>query len=611
MKTLVTALKRLLIGRPLKSTELGEQKLSKTKALAILSSDALSSVAYGPEQILIVLVTLGAAALWYSLPIAVGILILLIALILSYRQIIYAYPRGGGAYMVSRENLGADFGLIAGGSLLVDYILTVAVSVSAGADAITSAFPILHDHKVEIAVAFVLLITLLNLRGITESASILAYPVYLFVFALIIMIGVGLFNIGSGVVPAENHTSIGTPVAGISLFLLLKAFASGSSALTGVEAISNAIPNFRDPAPKNAAKTLVSMGLILAVLFSGITFLAYYYGITPSARETVVSQIASQTFGRNWMYYFIQGTTALILVFAANTGYSAFPLLAVNLARDKYLPRMLSNRGDRLVFSNGIVTLGVAAIILILIFKGNTEHLIPLYAVGVFIPFTLAQTGMMLKWLREKPANWVTKFIINTIGAFICFVVTMMFFITKLTQVWPVFIFLPIIIILFHQIRKHYEAVGEQLRIQEAASAVPIQGNIIVLPVSGITTVVENSLNYAKSLSPDQIIAVYVGFDRENIIKFEEKWKKVHPDIRIVTLYSYYRSIVGPLSKFIDFVNKKANENHYNVTVIIPQFIPKKGWHYFLHNQSSLMIREFLLLRKNVVVSTVPFHLKK
>ncbi len=611
MKTLVTALKRLLIGRPLKSTELGEQKLSKTKALAILSSDALSSVAYGPEQILIVLVTLGAAALWYSLPIAVGILILLIALILSYRQIIYAYPRGGGAYMVSRENLGADFGLIAGGSLLVDYILTVAVSVSAGADAITSAFPILHDHKVAIAVAFVLLITLLNLRGITESASILAYPVYLFVFALIIMIGVGLFNISSGVVPAENHTSIGTPVAGISLFLLLKAFASGSSALTGVEAISNAIPNFRDPAPKNAAKTLVSMGLILAVLFSGITFLAYYYGITPSARETVVSQIASQTFGRNWMYYFIQGTTALILVFAANTGYSAFPLLAVNLARDKYLPRMLSNRGDRLVFSNGIVTLSVAAIILILIFKGNTEHLIPLYAVGVFIPFTLAQTGMMLKWLREKPANWVTKFIINTIGTFICFIVTMMFFITKLTQVWPVFIFLPIIIILFHQIRKHYEAVGEQLRIQEAASALPIQGNIIVLPVSGITTVVENSLNYAKSLSPDQIIAVYVGFDRENIIKLEEKWKKVHPDIRIVTLYSYYRSIIGPLSKFIDFVNKKANENHYNVTVIIPQFIPKKGWHYFLHNQSSLMIREFLLLRKNVVVSTVPFHLKK
>ncbi len=611
MKTLVTALKRLLIGRPLKSTELGEQKLSKTKALAILSSDALSSVAYGPEQILIVLVTLGAAALWYSLPIAVGILILLIALILSYRQIIYAYPRGGGAYMVSRVNLGADFGLIAGGSLLVDYILTVAVSVSAGADAITSAFPILHDHKVAIAVAFVLLITLLNLRGITESASILAYPVYLFVFALIIMIGVGLFNISSGVVPAENHTSIGTPVAGISLFLLLKAFASGSSALTGVEAISNAIPNFRDPAPKNAAKTLVSMGLILAVLFSGITFLAYYYGITPSARETVVSQIASQTFGRNWMYYFIQGTTALILVFAANTGYSAFPLLAVNLARDKYLPRMLSNRGDRLVFSNGIVTLGVAAIILILIFKGNTEHLIPLYAVGVFIPFTLAQTGMMFKWLREKPANWVTKFIINTIGTFICFIVTMMFFITKLTQVWPVFIFLPIIIILFHQIRKHYEAVGEQLRIQEAASALPIQGNIIVLPVSGITTVVENSLNYAKSLSPDQIIAVYVGFDRENIIKLEEKWKKVHPDIRIVTLYSYYRSIIGPLSKFIDFVNKKANENHYNVTVIIPQFIPKKGWHYFLHNQSSLMIREFLLLRKNVVVSTVPFHLKK
>lgn len=611
MATLVTTVKRLLIGRPLKSTELGEQKLSKMKALAILSSDALSSVAYGPEQILIVLVTLGPLALWYSLPIALGILILLLALILSYRQIIFAYPHGGGAYMVSKENLGANFGLIAGGSLLVDYILTVAVSVSAGADAIASAFPLLHDHKVTIAITFIILITLLNLRGITESASVLTYPVYLFAFALLIMIGVGFIHICSGTVLASNHISVGTPVAGISLFLLLKAFASGSSALTGVEAISNAIPNFKDPAPKNAAKTLAAMGLLLATLFCGITFMAYYYGIIPNSRETVVSQIASETFGRSWMYYFIQATTALILVLAANTGYSAFPLLAVNLAKDKYLPRMLYNRGDRLVYSNGISTLGVAAILLVIIFQGKTEHLIPLYAVGVFIPFTLSQTGMMLKWLREKPSNWLIKFLINTIGAIICLTVTMMFFITKFVQVWPVFIFLPIIMFIFLQIRKHYDSIGEQLRIKEAVSEQSISGNIIILPVAGITTVVENSLRYAKSLSADQIIAVYVGFNRESILSFEEKWQKLHPDIRLVTLFSYYRSIIGPLAKFIDLVNRKAVERNYKVTVVIPQFIPKKGWHYFLHNQSSFMIREFLLLRKNIIVSTVPFHLIK
>ncbi len=330
---MVSSIKRFLIGRPLKSTELGEQKLNKTKALAILSSDALSSVAYGPEQILIALAGVGAIAYWYSIPIAVGVLVLLTALILSYRQIIFAYPHGGGAYVVSKENLGMNPGLIAGGSLLVDYILTVAVSVSAGTDAITSAFPSLHAHNVIIAVIFVILITILNLRGVTESASVLAYPVYLFVLALFILIGVGIYNILTGHVSPTLHAPIGTPVAGISLFLLLRAFASGSSALTGVEAISNAIPNFKDPAPNNAAKTLLAMGALLAVLFSGIVFLAYYYGVTPSKEVTVVSQIAEQTFGRNFMYYFIQGTTALILILAANTGYSAFPLLAVNLAK--------------------------------------------------------------------------------------------------------------------------------------------------------------------------------------------------------------------------------------------------------------------------------------
>ncbi|WP_439742091.1 APC family permease [Bacillus pseudomycoides] len=608
---MVSTIKRFLIGRPLKSTELGEQKLNKTKALAILSSDALSSVAYGPEQILIALSTVGALAFWYSIPIAIGVLVLLTALILSYRQIIFAYPHGGGAYVVSKENLGVNPGLIAGGSLLVDYILTVAVSVSAGTDAITSAFPSLHAHNVIIAIIFVLFITILNLRGVTESASILAYPVYLFVLALFILIGVGIYNIVTGEVSLNLHTPIGTPVAGISLFLLLKAFASGSSALTGVEAISNAIPNFKDPAPKNAAKTLLAMGSLLAVLFSGIVYLAYYYGVTPSEEVTVVSQIAEETFGRNFMYFFIQGTTALILILAANTGYSAFPLLAVNLAKDKFIPRMFTVRGDRLGYSNGIIILGIASILLIIAFQGQTEHLIPLYAVGVFIPFTLSQSGMVVKWIREKPQGWILKLTINLTGAIISFIVMSMFFLTKFSQVWTVLIFLPVIIIVFHRIRKHYEAVGDQLSLRTCEPIVPIQGNVIIVPVAGMTHVVENSLNYAKSLSPDQVIAVYVSFEREDEKKFEEKWKKWQPEVRLVTLHSHYRSIIQPLTKFIDTVQYKASESNYRVTVVIPQFIPKKGWHNILHNQSSLLIRAFLLYKRNVVITTVPYHLKK
>ncbi|MCM3677499.1 APC family permease [Peribacillus simplex] len=608
---MISLIKRMLIGRPLKSNELGEQRLNKKKALAILSSDALSSVAYGPEQILIVLITVGAAAFWYSIPIAVGVLILLTALILSYRQIIFAYPHGGGAYVVSKSNLGVNPGLIAGGSLLVDYILTVAVSVSAGTDALTSAFPTLHSFNVEIAIVFVIFITILNLRGVTESASILAYPVYLFVLALLILIGVGIYNILTGGVSPELHTPIGTPVAGISLFILLRAFASGSSALTGVEAISNAIPNFKDPAPNNAAKTLMAMGALLAILFSGIVFLAYYYGITPSGEVTVVSQIAEETFGRNFMYFFIQGTTALILILAANTGYSAFPLLAVNLAKDKFIPRAFLIRGDRLGYSNGIIILGIASIILILAFQAETEHLIPLYAVGVFVPFTLSQSGMMVKWLREKPHGWVPKFIINTTGAVISLTVTLMFFLTKFSQVWSILIFLPIIVFVFHKIRKHYEAVGDQLRLTTCEPSATIDGNVMIVPVAGMTHVVENTLNYAKSLSPQQIIAVYVAFEREDEKKFGEKWKKWQPEIRLVTLHSHYRSIINPLTKFVDTVENKAREGNYQVTVVIPQFIPKKGWHNILHNQSSFLIRAFLLFRRDVVVTTVPYHLKK
>jgi len=602
--------KRFLIGRPLKSTALGEQKLNKLKALAILSSDALSSVAYGTEQILIVLATIGSIAFWYSIPIAIGVLILLTALILSYRQIIYAYPHGGGAYVVSKTNIGINAGLVAGGSLLVDYILTVAVSVSAGTDAITSAFPALHQYTVIIAVILVIFITILNLRGVTESASILAYPVYLFVLALIVLISVGVFKIATGQAPASLHTPIGTVAPGITLFFLLKAFSSGCSALTGVEAISNAIPNFKAPAAKNAATTLVMMGAILAVLFTGITVLAYWYGIAPKHNETVVSQIASDVFGRNYVYYFIQGTTALILVLAANTGFSAFPLLAFNLASDKYMPRMFLMRGDRLGYSNGIMTLGIASIILIIAFQGKTEQLIPLYAVGVFLPFTLSQTGMIIKWLREKPAGWLPKLLTNLVGALISLSVLLIFFITKFTQVWSVVIFLPIIVYIFHCIHKHYDSVGEQLRINPNEIPHKIEENIVIVPVAGITKVVEQSINYAEAIG-DTVIAVYVAFDKESEIKMQQKWKEWKPDVRLITVVSSYRSIMRPITKLIAIIQDKAVENHHSVTVLIPQFITKKSWHNILHNQSSVLLRIYLLYKKNVIVSTVPYRFKK
>ncbi|PKR84141.1 APC family permease [Heyndrickxia camelliae] len=604
-----SSIKRLLIGRPLKSHELGEQKLSKLKALAILSSDALSSVAYGTEQILIVLASVSTLAFWYNIPIAAGVLFLLLALTLSYRQIIFSYPQGGGAYLVSKENLGVNPGLIAGGSLLVDYILTVAVSISSGTDAITSAFPALHPYSVEIAIFLVILITILNLRGLTESASVLAYPVYLFVFAIILLIIVGAYKVATGQISPNLHPHIGTPVAGISLFLLLRAFSSGCSALTGVEAISNAIPNFKDPAPKNAATTLAMMGGILAVLFSGITFLSYWYGIGPKADETVVSQIASHTFGRNYVYYFIQAVTAIILVLAANTGFSAFPQLAFNLARDKYMPRMFTMRGDRLGYSNGIIFLSVASILLIIGFKARTEHLIPLYAVGVFIPFTLSQTGMIIKWVKQRPSGWVLKLIINLVGALISFLVFAIIFVTKFHQVWFVVIFLPALVYLFHKINKHYRAVGEQLRCSHQV-AEKINGNVFIVPVSGITTVVERSINYAKSLT-NEVIAVYVAFDREDEKRMEQKWAELNNGVRLVTLHSSYRSIIYPLCKFLETVQTKVAEGGYMVTVLVPQFIPKKRWHTILHNQSALLIRARLLWSKDIVVATLPYHFKK
>jgi amino acid transporter len=605
---MVTKLKRFLIGRPMKTTALAEEKLTKLKALAVLSSDALSSVAYGTEQILLVLMAVGFSALWYSIPISIAVLGLLVILILSYRQTIFTYPSGGGAYIVAKENLGLPFGLVAGGSLLVDYILTVAVSASAGTDAITSAFPSLHDHRVLIALLMIAALTILNLRGITESASILAYPVYLFVIAILVLIAGGAYQLLSGAVPFSGPT-YGVAINGITVFLLLKAFSSGCSALTGVEAVSNAIPNFKAPAERNAAATLFMMGAILGTMFIGISLLAYWYGISPNPKETVVSQLAATTFGRGAVYYFIQAVTAMILFLAANTAFSAFPLLAFMLAKDKFMPHMFMVRGDRLGFSNGIIVLGILSALLIIVFHGDTENLIPLYAIGVFIPFTLSQAGMMKRWITKKPSGWFVPFLINTVGMLTTLTITLIFVITKFLQVWMVFLFLPAVIIGFRKIHQHYQDIAAELRIDIATEKPVIKGSVIVIPVAGVTKAVSHSIGYAKSLT-DNVVAVYVGFDDDSIEKMEKKWEEWNPGVRLIVLRSQYRSILKPLVKFIDTVEwKKADTDH--VTVLIPQFITKKWWHNILHNQTSLLIRAYLFTRKDVTIATLPYHLQK
>ena len=601
-------MKRILIGRPMKSAELDAEKLGKWKALAILSSDALSSVAYGTEQILLVLVAAGFAALWYSVPISIAVLGLLVILIFSYRQTIFAYPTGGGAYIVAKDNLGTTSSLIAGGSLLVDYILTVAVSSSAGTDAITSAFPVLHDYSVVIALMMIVFLTIMNLRGVTESASVLAIPIYLFIFSIAVLIISGGIKFLTGGMEAAAP-EFGTSLSHVSMFLLLKAFSSGCSALTGVEAVSNAIPNFKQPAEKNAAGTLMLMGCILGVMFIGITLLAFGYGVKPDPHATVISQIAEATFGRGWMYFIIQGVTALILFLAANTAYSAFPLLSFMMAKDKYMPHMFMVRGDRLGFSNGIIFLSVMSALLVVGFKGNTESLIPLYAVGVFIPFTLSQLGMMIRWIKVKPSGWQMKLLVNTVGMLTTLSITLIFIFTKFTQTWVIFIFLPLVVYVFMRIHRHYCNIADELRIDIKLDKPAHKGNTIVIPVAGITRVVMNTISYAQTMS-DHVVALYIGFDDESIRKMEQKWEEWNPGVRLVVIKSRYRSIMGPLKKFIDTVEWKTAETDH-ITILIPQFITKHWWQNVLHNQTSFMIRAYLINYKDVIVTTVPYHLNR
>lgn len=600
--------KKIILGPPLASAEIHEQRLSKRVALAVFSSDALSSVAYASEEILLVLVTAGMAAVQLSLPIAVAIGILLLILISSYSETIRAYPSGGGAYIVAKENLGKLPGLVAGASLMTDYILTAAVSIASGVAAITSAFPMLYPYRIGLCILFLLIVTLANLRGVKESGFIFSIPTYLFVVAFAALLVVGFyryfFDPPSAVLSVEHYPPA---TSALGYFLVLRAFSSGCAALTGVEAISNGVPAFRPPESRNANITLVWMGFILFALFLGITELARLYHILPKGHETVVSQIARHVFNGGFFYYLIQVSTALILILAANTAFADFPRLASLLARDGYMPRQLSSMGDRLAFSNGIILLGVASALLIILFNANVHSLIPLYAVGVFISFTLSQSGMVVHWWKLRGKGWFRKILINGTGATATFIALLVIGSTKFTHgAWMVVVFIPVLILMFAAIHRHYHEIVDQLHPQ-LGDLLPPKVHRVIIPISTFHKGTAKAISYALSIS-DDVRAIYISLDPERTKKIRDIWSHWCIDIPLVILDSPYRSIIRPLLDYIDKLQQE--EPDQLITVILPEFVAAKWWQQFLHNQTALLIRGILHFKKGVTVTSVRHFLE-
>jgi amino acid transporter len=613
-------LKRIFVGRPLSTADQEHQRITKKVALAVFSSDAISSTAYATEEILFV-TALGASSLVLGLdvlvPIAAVVAGLLAIVITSYRQTIHAYPSGGGAYVVSRENLGEMPSLVAGGALLVDYILTVAVSISAGVAAIVSmpTFEGLREHRVELGLVLIVFISLANLRGVKESGRLFAVPTYVYIAILTALVAVGLgkefFDWFGGIdqIPFDAEKFEGAREVGgdLGLFLILKGFSSGAVALTGVEAISNGVPAFRRPESKNAANTLVMMGLILGSLFFAVSVLARHLHPYPSHDETVFSQLGRQVFGSGFFYVVLQLATAAILVLAANTAYADFPRLSSIIARDSYLPRQLANRGDRLVFSNGIAVLALAAGLLIIAFGGITNALIPLYAVGVFTSFTLSQTGMVRHHLRLREAGWKRGTVINAIGASGTFVVLIIVAVTKFTGgAWVPLVVIPMIVLLFKGIHRHYTGVAAALRVPTDYRPRRMNHTVIVL-VGSVHRGVLEALAYARSLAPNNLLAVTVVSDEEEQERIERQWAQRGIDIPLEIVHSPYRELTRPVLAFVDEMDSRYSNDV--VTVVIPEFVVPHWWSHVLHNQSALFLKGRLLFRKGTVVTSVPYHL--
>jgi amino acid transporter len=603
----VHVLKRILLGEPLSTAQARHERLSKVTGLAIFASDNLSSVAYASEEILRVLVIAGPAALNMSTPIAVAIAVVIAIVIYSYRQTILAYPQGASDYIVAKDNIGPAAGLTAGSALLIDYTLTVAVSVSAGIAALTSAVPALYPFRTWLCVGAITLIAVGNLRGLRESGRLFALPSYLFIGGLLALLAVGFTRYASGGAPEAAARAAAEPVAAVTAFLILRAFASGAVALTGIEAVADGVTAFKPPEVVNARTVLAVLAVIMTVLFVGTTALADLYDVVPREHETVVSQLARVVFGTDAVYYYIQAVSMLILILAANTAFADFPRLAFFMARDGYLPRQFSNRGDRLVFSNGVVMLAVVAAGLVIVFDGDTHGLIPLYAVGVFTSFTLSQASMVRRWLRLRPARWQWRVAISTLGAVTTGVVLVVVAATKFVDgAWIVIVLIAILIMTFVAIRQHYQDVARQLSLEGYGAPAEMTHTVLVL-VGDLHRGVVEALQYAQALSPSAK-AVYVETDPERTRRLEEKWGRHGLGVPLVVLNSPYRSLLGPLLEYVDHLTGRPGK--HVVTMVIPEFIPARWWQHLLHNQTALLIKGALLFRRNVIVTDVPYHLK-
>ena len=617
-----------LFGSAIETNQAHNQTIGKLVGLAVFSSDAMSSVAYAPQEILLMLAVAGVGAIHYALPISMSIVILLAILTISYEQTIHAYPGGGGAYIVARDNLGEIPALIAAAALLTDYILTVAVSVSSGVAQVVSAFPALYDHRVLITVSLVMFVMIINLRGIKESGATFAIPSYFFIIMMYLVVGTGLFRLifgGLGTVVDPPEAELIAQLQPISVLLILRAFANGTTALTGVEAISNGITSFKEPRSKNAGITLIWMAFILGSLLVGITFISQTIQAVPSEAETVISQLVRTVYGdRNILYLLTITGTTLILILAANTAFSGFPWLGAMVANDGYLPRQLTFRGSRLVYSRGIAALSLIACALIIIFQASVTRLIPLYAIGVFMSFTLSQAGMAHRWQKSgqlKPGEekkergsmlyydprWVLKMIINGFGAVTTLLVVGIFAVAKFAEgAYIVIILIPLLVFIFWSIHNHYKGVAKRLSLEHYGAPARTNRHRVILAVAGVHRGTLAALRYARMLS-DDITAVHVSIDPDEAERLSQKWETWGDGCRLVILDSPYRLFIEPLLEYIEEIDDQCLPNEV-ITVVVPQFIPKTLFGEVLHSRTADTLRKVLLNRNGVVITEVPYQ---
>ena len=612
---MINRIKELVFGSPLPTFELRGIKLNKIRALAAFSPDALSSIAYANQEIYLALLAAGAVGLSQALPIGLVIVTLLGIVALSYAQVIHGYPSGGGSYMVARENLGMLPGLIAAAALMIDYVLTAAVSLTAGVDAIASAFPVLLPYRVFLALGILVLLTMANIRGLKETGTLMSLPVYLFLGTFLAMLVYGLYHLLK-VGPINLAATAPLPSMALSTILVLHAFAAGCTALTGIEAISDGVPAFKPPEIKNAQKTLLVMAVLMAVLFVGSIGLTQFFAIIARPNETILSGLARYLLGSGPAYVLVQFTTMAILAVAANTSFAGFPRVAAILAGDRFLPRQLTNLGDRLVYANGILILSGVTAILIVVFKGNSHALVPLFAIGAFLAFTLSQTGMVVHWLRSRERGWLIKALVNGIGAAVTLTALVIIVISKFIQgAWISVLMIPLIMVSFLQIRNHYQRVAQQLSLHGLPPSLkPPLPPRVVIPISGIHRGIVDAVNFARSMSA-HITALYIELDPGSHERISEDWAKWWPDIPLVVVPSPYRSIIEPLFNFLDQTDIEHNDGQQAV-LIMPEFVPAKWWQIFLHNQSAWLIRMALLYRRRNkgyqrVIIDIPYHLRK